>query len=220
MDQIIYYAGQGIYVALALAALYGAFCVILLIKRIAQKRFPSLASADEFFDEVRERLQKRDFEGVAELCDSPPYWSKAVPQLILVALQNRNLGIQKLRRLLGEKFERDVLADLEYRTSWVATIVKSAPMLGLLGTVMGMIKAFEGIANAKETGADPKMLAEAIGFALLTTALGLTVAIPLVLAGNMIHVRIGKLQDSVQEDLGGFLDDLHTVSAASGRSAT
>ncbi len=218
MDQIIYYAGQGIYVALAAAALYGAFCVILLVKRIGQKRFSSLASADEFFDEVRERLQKRDFEGVAELCDSPPYWSKAVPQLILVALQNRDLGVQKLRRILGERFERDVLADLEYRTSWVATIVKSAPMLGLLGTVMGMINAFGEIASAQQTGTDPKKLADAIGFALLTTALGLTVAIPLVLAGNMIHVRIGKLQDSVQEDLGSFLDDLNTVSAASGGS--
>ena len=213
-------AGYGIYVALASAAMYGAFCVILLIKRISQKRFPNLASADDFFDEVRERLQKRDFEGVAELCDSPAYWSKAVPQLILVALQNRDLGVQKLRRMLGEKFERDILADLEYRTSWVATIVKSAPMLGLLGTVMGMIKAFEGIASAQETGTDPKALAEAIGFALLTTALGLTVAIPLVMAGNMIHVRMGKLQDSVQEDLGGFLDDLQTVSAASGGSTT
>ncbi len=73
---------------------------------------------------------------------------------------------------------------------------------------------------AKDTGADPKALAEAIGFALLTTALGLTVAIPLVLAGNMIHVRMGKLQDSVQEDLGGVLDDLNTVSAGSGESTT
>ena len=51
----MYIAGNGIYVALAAAALYGAFCVILLIKRIGQKRFSSLASADEFFDEVRER---------------------------------------------------------------------------------------------------------------------------------------------------------------------
>lgn len=220
MDQILYYAGYGVYGALALAALYGTFCVILLVKRIGQKRFPSLASADEFFDEVRERLQKRDFEGVAELCDSPLYWSKAVPQLILVALQNRNLGVQKLRRLLGEKFERDILADLEYRTSWVATIVKSAPMLGLLGTVMGMINAFAKIATAQQAGTNPKVLADDISFALFTTALGLMIAIPLVMAGNMIHVRMGKLQDSVQEDLGGFLDDLNTVSAGSGGSTT
>lgn len=140
--------------------------------------------------------------------------------MILVALQNRNLGVQKLRRLLGEKFERDILADLEYRTSWVATIVKSAPMLGLLGTVMGMINAFAKIATAQQAGTNPKVLADDISFALFTTALGLTIAIPLVMAGNMIHVRMGKLQGSVQEDLGGFLDDLNTVSAASGGSTT
>ena len=52
-----------------------------------------------------------------------------------------------------------------------------------------------------------------ISFALFTTAAGLTVAIPLVLAGNAIHVRIGKLQDAVQEHLGGFLDALEEATA-------
>ena len=60
------------------------------------------------------------------------------------------------------------------------------------------------------------LLADDISFALFTTALGLTVAIPLVLAGNMIHVRIGKLQDSVQDDLGTFLDDLSEAAEAGG----
>lgn len=216
MNQILNLAGYAIYTAMGLAALYGAFCVILLLKRITQKRFASVAASDAFFDEVQGHLQKKDFDGAAALCDSPAYWSKAVPQLMLIALQNRHLSLQKMRRLLGEKFEREILADLEYRTSWISTIVKSAPMLGLLGTVIGMINAFGKLAGGGATGVDPSMLANDISFALFTTALGLSVAIPLVLAGNMIHVRMGKMQDSVQEDLGGFLDDLQTVSAESG----
>jgi biopolymer transport protein ExbB len=60
----------------------------------------------------------------------------------------------------------------------------------------------------QETGGVSKQLAADISFALFTTALGLAVAIPLVMAGNMIHVRIGKLQDSVQQNVGAFLDDL------------
>jgi len=210
---ILEFAGYAIYTAMALAALYGVFCVILLVRRIAQKRFFSEAAATQFLDDVRDQLKQKNFDAVAEVCDSPPYWSKAVPQLILVALANRDLPVTKLRRTVAERFERDVLADLEYRTSWVATIVKSAPMLGLLGTVVGMITAFGTIAGAEATGVDPKDLANDISFALFTTAIGLSIAIPLVLAGNMIHVRIGKLQDSVQQHIGTFINDLEIAIA-------
>lgn len=216
MQQILELAGNAIYVALALVALFGVFSVVLLVRRIAQKRFPSNAAADQFLEEVNGHLQRRDLDAIAELCDSPPYWSKAVPQLILVALQNLSTSPAKLRRLLGETFEREILADLEYRTSWVATIVKSAPMLGLLGTVVGMIGAFAKIAEMKQSGMDPTALAQDISLALSTTAIGLTIAIPMVLAGNIIHIRIGKLQDAVQHQLGQFLDQLSGIVEESG----
>ena len=141
-----------------------------------------------------------------------------MPQLVLVAVQNMNRPMSKLRKLLAEKFERDILASLEYGTSWIATIVKSAPMLGLFGTVLGMINAFAKIASS-QGGTDPTKLANDISFALLTTALGLVIAIPLVMAGNLIHIRIGKLQDSVQHDLGQFLEDVEETQAAGGGAA-
>lgn len=206
-------AAFAIYLAMAFAALYGVYCVILLVRRIAQKRFFTEAAANQFLEDIRDHLKQKNFDTVIETCDSPPYWSKAVPQLILVALANRDLPLNKLRRAVAEKFERDVLADLEYRTSWIATIVKAAPMLGLLGTVAGMIKAFKQIATMSATGTDPSKLAGDISFALFTTAIGLAIAIPLVLAGNMIHVRIGKLQDSVQQHIGTFLSDLEAATA-------
>lgn len=216
-DPIIYFVGLLIYLALAGVAAYGMFCVVLIFMRISQKRFRSTAAASDFLADCRDLLKQRKFDDVVELCDSPAYWSKAVPQLITVALTNRNNSPKKLRQILGEKFERDILANLEYRTSWVATCVKSAPMLGLLGTVVGMIAAFGKIAAAGATGTDPKALADNISLALITTALGLTIALPLVMAGNVVHVRISKLQDAVQQDLGEFLDDLAEATAA-GRS--
>ncbi len=218
ISPILTFVGYAIYASLGLAALYGVFCVVLLVRRITQKRFSSGGAAEEFLGDVREGMNKQNFEAVAELCDSPPYWSKAVPQLITIALKNRNRSIPKLRQLLAERFEREVLADLEYGTSWVATIVKSAPMLGLLGTVVGMINAFGKIATMQEAGgAVSKALSNDISFALVTTALGLVVAIPLVLAGAMIQVRIGKLQDAVQQQLAVFLDDLESVNAGKGK---
>jgi biopolymer transport protein ExbB/TolQ len=212
-DQFIYYFGNSIYAWQGVVALFGLFNIILAYRRIKQKSFPSSAAGAQFLDQINEPLTRRDFDGVAAICDSPPYWSKAVPQLVLVALDNRLLGIAKLRRLLGEKFQREVLSDLEYQMSWVSTVVKSAPMLGLLGTVVGMIGAFGQIAAAQQTGADPKELAGNISLALITTEVGLVIAIPLILMSNWIMVRIGRLQDQVQEHLGEFLDNLDAVLA-------
>ena len=89
-------------------------------------------------------------------------------------------------------------------------------MLGLLGTVIGMIGAFDQIASMKQTGMDATSLASDISFALFTTAIGLAVAIPLVMAGAAIHVRIGKLQDSVQQTIGEVLESWEHSPARKG----
>lgn len=204
-------AGNLIYLILGLIALSGVFLVILLFSRVSQKRFSNAREEDEFSSNVSDFLKNRDLEGLVGYCDTKEFWNKASPQLILTALANPDLPPSRMRQFLSEKFERDILADIEYRSQWVSTIVKSAPMLGLLGTVMGMIQAFEKIATMKETGMDPSKLAEDISFALLTTAAGLAIAIPLVIAGAAIHVRVGKLQDSVQQTIGDFLATWDTV---------
>jgi len=214
MELILGWAGPVIYAALGLAALYGVFTVVLLIRKVREKRFANNAAAEEFLDQIRDRLAQKDYEGAAAVCDTPPYWAKAVPQLIMVAIAERDRPMSKLRRLLAETFEREVLADLEYRFSWIGTIIKSAPMLGLLGTVTGMILAFAKIATSSSTGVDPTTLADDISFALFTTAMGLAVAIPLTLLGALVRVRMGKLQDSVQQYLSEFLDDLEVARSA------
>lgn len=208
---LLQYSGPVIYTALAIAALYGLFCVVLLLLRIQQKSFSSAAAAERCLEAVREPLDEGDFEAAAEMVDTPEYWAKAVPQLILVALTEPDRPLPSLRRLLEERFERDVLADLEYRHSWIGTIVKTAPMLGLLGTVCGMIGAFAQLASTSAAGTDPSALAEDISFALFTTALGLTVAIPLTLLSSFVRVRIGRLTDSVQQHLSEFLDDFESA---------
>ena len=214
-SQLLNMGGMVIYAMLTLVALYGAFTVVLLLRRIREKQFSS-AAGDNFLEDVREKLKKREFDAIAESCDSPAHWSKAVPQLILVAMGKKEQSIARLRRALADTFEREVMADLEYRMSWISTIVKSAPMLGLLGTVIGMISAFQQLELTQSAGGSGKELAGAISFALLTTAAGLAVAIPLVLSGALINVRIGRLQDSVQHWIGEFLDDYEVAVTSEG----
>jgi biopolymer transport protein ExbB/TolQ len=204
-----------IYLAMALAAVYGLYCIVMLMRRVKQKSFPGREAADAFLDEVGELLEKNDFDGVIDACDSPEVWSRVVPQLVQVSVENRNKPIKKIKIIVGEFFSREVLAEFDARNAWVNTIIKSAPMLGLLGTVTGMIAAFKKIAGTGESGVNPSDLASDISFALFTTAAGLGIAIPLVVLSSMAQTRIAKLQDAVQENLGTFFDDLEAAQVRS-----
>ncbi|OHB70752.1 MAG: biopolymer transporter ExbB [Planctomycetes bacterium RBG_13_63_9] len=201
MDALYWYVGVAIYVALALIALWGAFCVVIVWRRVAQTRFRSEDEQDAFLDRVDEAVEGGNLQAAVELCDGD---ERAMSQLVLLAIANRRLGYAKIRTMVADRFQRDVLSDLEYRLSWVYTVIKSAPMVGLLGTVIGMMGAFAKLATAEKV--DTTGLADDISFALITTACGLAIAIPLVLATASINVRIRKLEDLVSSGLARFLE--------------
>lgn len=197
--------GNIIYVVLALIALWGLFCVTMVWRRVGTLRFRDENAQSEFLSQVEQLLSQGDFEGAARLCEEDP---RAMPQLARLAILNRAMSPAQLRHFVAERFQRDVLSDLEYRLSWVQTVIKAAPMVGLLGTVMGMMGAFGKLATQQP---DPKDLADDISIALVTTALGLAIAIPLVLSLASINVRIRKMEDLVALGLTRFLDSLRAV---------
>ena len=208
---ILDWFGNLIYLAMALAAVYGLYCIVVLMRRVKQKSFPGREAALAFLEDVGELLDRNDFDGVTEACDTPEVWARAVPQLMQVAVENRAKPIKKIKQIVGEFFSREILSDFDARTQWVNTIVKTAPMLGLLGTVTGMIAAFKKIAGTGESGVNPSDLASDISFALWTTAAGLGIAIPLVVLGSMVQTRINKLQEGVEDNMGTFFDDLEAA---------
>jgi biopolymer transport protein ExbB len=81
---------------------------------------------------------------------------------------------------------------LEHRLSYMALIGTLSPMIGLFGTVDGMIRAFYTIANGGGTP-DPNKLAEGISTALLTTLIGLAIAIPAIAAYNIMRNKVQRL---------------------------
>jgi biopolymer transport protein ExbB/TolQ len=194
--------GSLTYAALAVVAAWGAFCVIVAWRRVAQTRFRSEEEQAEFLNALEEKLDSGDFNAAAEICDGD---ARAMPQLALLAISSRQIGYAKIRTLLVDRFQRDVLSDLDYRLSWVYTMIKSAPMLGLLGTVMGMMGAFGKLATGGDK-VDPTNLADDISLALITTAVGLSIAIPLVISAASINVRIRKMEDLVGAGLTRFLE--------------
>ena len=122
LNKVLHYVEPFIFIGQGLIGVLGIFLVILVTRKIRQKKFKNQAASDDFLSQVRELLQARDYDGVTSLCDSPGYWAKAVPQLILIAMQHRFLTIPKMKVLLTEKFEREVLAELSYQAEvaeWV-----------------------------------------------------------------------------------------------------
>ncbi len=198
-----------IYLMLAAIALWGAFCVVMVWMRVARQRFRSEDAQTQFLDELEEPLSRGDFAAAVQLCDGDP---RAVAQLAMIAINHREIGYAKVKHLVMDRFQRDVLSDIEQRLSWVNTVIKSAPMVGLFGTVIGMMGAFGKLAGAANVS--PDVLAQDISVALITTASGLAIAIPLVLVMASINIRIRKMEDLVGSGLGRVLDTLRDVQTA------
>jgi biopolymer transport protein ExbB len=108
----------------------------------------------------------------------------------------RYLSPEALREHL-EQFRSGALHTWERGVGLLGTLARITPLLGLLGTVLGMIQIFQKL--PRSGGGDFGILAEGIWKALFTTAAGLSVAIPLVLAQAFLLSRVDALEEQLQE---------------------
>lgn len=130
-------------------------------------------------------------------------------------------GFLELRTAL-EEAGQDQTARLHRAVDWIGLIASVAPMLGLLGTVVGMVMAFETISST-EGYAKPAALASSIAVALITTVLGLIVAIPCTAAytyfRNRIDHQVAELGEVIEE-LASRLQTAPTTPTAVGSPAS
>ena len=122
----------------------------------------------------------------------------------VLAVYHENLGIdaETLQLKLDEAILKEQPA-LQARISFIKIISMVAPLLGLLGTVIGMIVTFQAI-TLFGTG-DPKTMAGGISQALVTTVLGLVVAIPTVLLHSIVHSRSAGVMHILTEQSAGLI---------------
>lgn len=209
------FLGKADYVFLALSALWGTVCVIIVWNRVNAKRFKTEEEQDRFLDGIEPQLVQGNFDAALQSCESD---GRALPTMITLALNNRELGYAKTRQLVMDRFQRDIIADLDQRISWISTVIKIAPMLGLLGTVAGMMGAFATLAEA--TTVEPTKLALDIRIALETTLIGLSITVPLLISMASINNRIKHMEELVAAGLTRFLEAYKIgLTRTSGRSA-
>jgi biopolymer transport protein ExbB len=134
--------------------------------------------------------------------------------LILAAgLGNAHLGRDVMKESI-EEAAGHVVHDLERYLNTLGTIAAVTPLLGLLGTVMGMIKVFTEI-MAQGTG-NASVLAGGISEALITTAAGLSVAIPALIMHRYFVGRIDGIVVSLEQETIKLVDALHNESPEAG----
>jgi biopolymer transport protein ExbB len=147
----------------------------------------------------------------AQLKNDTPSDKNALGRVLRVYQNNRNADTETLELKLGEAILKETPA-LQRGILFIKVISVVAPLLGLLGTVTGMINTFQAI-TLFGTG-DPKTMAGGISQALVTTVLGLTVAIPTVLLHTIVSGRSKTITQILQEQTAGIVADQSEKSAA------
>jgi|TARA_R110000782_G_scaffold20675_14_gene55860 biopolymer transport protein ExbB len=167
----------------------------------------------ELADDLRRMLAEGDVDGAIARCsdaDKPSFLSRVMGQSLTRSARSP-FGMLELRTTVEETGRLEV--DRLYRlTDGIGLVASVTPMLGLLGTVIGMVGAFDAIMLA-EGPARPDQLAGSISQALITTVLGLIVAIPCTAAYTFLRNRIDHLTTEIGESIDTMIAPLEVSSA-------
>lgn len=181
MHSIVIQAGWPIWL-LILVSIAGMAIVIERSLSLQSRRIAPPELTTQVLQMVR--AQADNPEAIEKLRKSSP-----LGQVLAVILTHRDLPPNELR-LAVEDAGRDVAFQLERYLAALATVATIAPLMGLFGTVVGMIEIF---AAYRPDGSDPTELARGISIALYNTGFGILIAIPAVIAHRYFKTRVQGL---------------------------
>ena len=190
-------------------AMYPILVLLVLGITIAIERVYNLSratiDANAFFDQLEEALKQGGAQRAVELCSET---RGPVASVIHAGLLRLHRGIDHVEKAI-ENAGAVEMAFLERGMVWLSTVANLAPMVGFLGTVSGMINAFQTIKIAGDI--DPSMVAGGISEALITTAAGLIVGIIIQFCHNFFVSRIDRIIADMQEQTAGLIDLLYEL---------
>jgi Biopolymer transport proteins len=160
-------------------------------------------SPEAFMSRIKELVMKGDVNGAKLLCaqhDTP------VSRMIEKGVSRIGSPLKNIEASI-ENVGKIELFKLEKNLSVLATIAGAAPMMGFLGTVIGMVQAFISIAQ-EEGSVSPKLLADGIYTAMITTVAGLIVGIIAYLGYNYLVTRVSKVVHKMEYSSVEFIDVL------------
>ena len=161
-----------------------------------------LASNEQFAMDVSETLEKSGTNAAKAKCEES---IGPVANLCYSALEKADEGVEAAEKALDQSGSIE-MASLEKNMTWISLCIATAPMLGFLGTVWGMIQAFNDIKMANDIS--PAVVAGGISVALLTTAFGLVVAVVLQVLQNAVMYIIDNQIVTLQKSTSMLLNSI------------
>ena len=179
--------------------MYPILIVFAVGAAIAIERYVTLTLVttknQSVWSKVQPALMKGDFEKAREMTSKD---DSAISQLLGMGLARQ--GAVRRREdieIAMEESMMEIIPQLEKRTPYVSLASSIATLLGLLGTIMGLIQAFTAVANANPAE-KADLLSASISVAMNTTAFGLMVAIPLLITATVLTSKTGEIVDSLE----------------------
>ncbi len=169
------------------------------------------AKNQSVWSKVQPALMEGDFDTARELTSEE---DSTISRLLSMGLAQQ--GAVRRREdieIAMEEGMMEIIPQLEKRTQYVALASSIATLLGLLGTIMGLIQAFTAVANANPAE-KADLLSASISVAMNTTAFGLMVAIPLLITHTVLTAKAGGIVDSLEM---ASVKALNVISAKSRR---
>ena len=167
--------------------------------------FKGLSSNEDFAYEIADEVKQSGIDSAKTKCEGS---QGPVANLCLAALDRANLGIDDAEQALDHSGSIE-MASMEKNMTWISLCIATAPMLGFLGTVWGMIQAFNDIKMANDIS--PAVVAGGISVALLTTAFGLVVAVVLQIFQNAVLYIIDNQIVTLQKSTTALLHAIKDI---------
>ncbi|MEM1007564.1 MAG: MotA/TolQ/ExbB proton channel family protein [Myxococcota bacterium] len=176
-------------------ALCSVVCFGLIIERFIFLFFKYNINGKAFMAQIRKLVMANNIDRAIKLCNAAP--AAALPRVIKAGLARANKGQEAISSAI-EEASLEMIPKVQKRTNNLTAVANVATMLGLLGTIFGLIFAFKALENAKPEE-KAKKLAEYISVALNTTAFGLVVAIPALTAHALLTYLSQKIISDIEE---------------------
>lgn len=173
-------------------ALFSLIAAIIIIERLLYLR-RIRTDEEKMINRLKSTLQKGHFDEALAICETNP---SPITNLMRVGIEYREYPRETIREVILDAANQEV-PKLEKHLPALGSISNIAPLLGLLGTVIGNIEAFGVLGKFGAVG-DPGLLAKGISEALLTTAAGIVVAIPAVIFYNYLVSKVNHLIISLE----------------------
>jgi biopolymer transport protein ExbB len=179
----------------------------LAIERIIYLNLAT-TNTDKLLSEIDDALKSNGIEGAKDVCRNTP---GPVASIFYQGLERSPEGLDMVEKSIVA-YGSVQMGRLERNTSWIALFIALAPMLGFMGTVIGMIGAFDAI--EAENNISPALVAGGIKVALLTTVFGLIVAMILQVFYNYIISKVDSLVNAMEDASITLIDILARQEAA------